>query len=273
MDIVDYYEAYIHGGIYYTLLAIMPLLEMVLPLRTNKYPLPVRWLSNILLGIIDGLMLKFLFPIAGIAFAVYVHQQGWGLFNLFDVPAVLAIILSILIYDFSKYILHRLYHHIPLLWAFHKIHHSDPDYDFTTSFRFHPLETLTGAINTFVLILLLGMPVLSLIIFEVALITINFFVHTNIKLPAAVEKTLRLLCVTPDMHRIHHSAHEPHTNSNYSIIFPYWDYLVRTYTPVASVNQATMTVGLLDCQGKKHLNIFWLLLLPFLPNKRQPSKS
>lgn len=272
MNVVDYYDQYIHAGLFYTLFAIMPLLEMILPLRPHKHPLAFRWVNNLLLGIIDSLILKFLFPIAGITFAVYIHQQGWGLFNTFDVPAVLAISLSILIYDVNKYILHRLYHHFPLLWTFHKIHHSDPDYDFTTSFRFHPLETLIGALNSFVLILMLGMPVLSLIIFEVALITISFFVHTNIKLPAAVEKTLRLGVVTPDMHRIHHSTYEPYTNSNYGIIFPYWDYLARTYTPVASVNQATMTVGLLDCPGKKHLNVFWLLILPFLPKKRQRTK-
>ena len=125
------------------------------------------------------------------------EKQGWGLFNLITVPDGLAIILCLLILDANKYIMHWLYHYVPLFWVFHKIHHSDPDYDFTTSFRFHPLEDLIGAMNTLLIILLLGMPVLSVVIFEVTLITINFFVHTNIKLPVVMEKTLRLLFVTP----------------------------------------------------------------------------
>ncbi len=273
MNVVEYYEQYVHAAVYYSLLALMPLLEMIFPLRTNKHPIAMRWISNFLLGIVNSLILKFLFPVLGIAFAVYVHQQGWGLFNHIEVPYFIAVILSLYILDFNKYIMHWLYHFVPLFWIFHKIHHSDPDYDFTTSFRFHPLESLIGVVNTLAIILLLGMPVLSVIIYEMLTITINFFVHTNIKLPSITEKIMRGLFVTPDMHRIHHSAYESHTNSNYAIIFPYWDYLCKTYTAVQSVDQKNMTVGLSDCKGKEHRNIFWLLILPFIPKSQEPTKS
>ncbi len=114
---------------------------------------------------------------------------------------------------------------------------------------------------------------MSIIIFELLTICINYFVHTNIKLPVRAEKIMRSMFVTPNMHRIHHSAYEFHTNSNYSIIFPYWDYLWNTYTPVDAVDQKNMAVGLLDCQDKKHLNIFWLLVLPFIPKKQESSNS
>jgi sterol desaturase/sphingolipid hydroxylase (fatty acid hydroxylase superfamily) len=273
MSMIEYYEQYVQAGVYYSLFALMPLLEMILPLRTNKHPLLIRWTSNFLLGIVNGLSLRFLFPILGLAFAIYVQQRGWGLFNLFEVPNVIAIILCLLIIDFSKYVLHWIYHYVPLFWAFHKIHHTDPDYDFTTSFRFHPLESIIGAANTLIIILLLGMPVIAVIIYEVLVITINFFVHTNIKLPVLFERLMRGMFITPDMHRIHHSAYEPHTNSNYGIVFPFWDYLAKTYTPVGSVDQENMVVGLLDCQGKKHLNIFWLLILPFVPKKQETTKT
>ncbi len=269
MSFLESYEPYIYNGLYFSMLAIMPLLEILLPLRTNKYPIGMRWLSNFLLGISYSIIERFILPLTAIAFAIYVHNQGWGLFNIVAVPGSIAVVLSILIYDFSKYALHLLYHHVPLFWAFHKIHHSDPDYDFTTSFRFHPLEPFIGALAAFALIFLLGVPVIAIIIYQFLLICVNFFVHTNVKLPKSLEKFLRLFFVTPDMHRIHHSAYEPHTNSNYSIVFPYWDYLGRSYTPVDAVDQENMPIGLLDCQGEKHRNIFWLLALPFIPEKKE----
>lgn len=265
MSIVDYYEQFFISSLFYSMLAIMPLLEMIIPLRVNKYSLLMRWTNNFLLGIISGLLPKFLFPLMGVAFAVYIEQKDWGLFNLIHMPSFVSIILSIAILDFSRYLLHILMHHIPIFWSFHKIHHSDPDYDFTTGFRFHPLEALLGTVNTLTMIFLFGMPIISVIIMELLTVAIGFFVHTNIKLPAPLEKTIRFLIVTPNMHRIHHSITESQTNSNYSIVFPYWDYLGKTYTRVESVDQKNMIVGLEDCQGKKCHNFFWLIALPFLP--------
>jgi len=269
MSIVDNYQQYIYTDVYFAVLAAMLFLEIIYPLRNSKHSLLIRWTSNISLGLFGTFLQKFLMPVVAVTFAIYVKQQGWGLFNLVAVPGWIAIILSLLVLDYSRYVIHWLFHYIPLFWSFHKIHHSDPDYDISTSYRFHPLEILLGTVNSLLIILLLGMPVISVIIAELMVVFVNFFSHANIRLPGMPERIIRLIIVTPDMHRIHHAAERIHTDSNYSIVFPWWDYLGRTYTPVGSVDQKEMTVGLDDCQGKKHLNFFWLLAMPFIPARRK----
>lgn len=181
MSIIDNYQQYIYTDVYFTVLAGVLFLEVIYPLRISKHPLLTRWVSNISLGLFGTLLQKFLTPVVALAFAIYVGQQGWGLFNLVAVPGWMAIIFSILILDYSRYVIHWLFHYVPLFWCFHKIHHSDPDYDISTSYRFHPLEILLGTVNSLLIILLLGMPVISVIIAELMVVFVNFFSHANIQ--------------------------------------------------------------------------------------------
>lgn len=269
MDIVAYYETYIYAAVYFSMLAIMALWESCYPLRKHTYPLTHRWFSNFMLGTLTILTERAIFPLLGFGVALYCQQKYLGLFNLIDVPQPMAVLISILFLDFAAYLIHRAMHHIPFFWSFHKVHHSDPDYDFTTSFRFHPLDGLVTTAVSLGAILIIGAPVLSVILIQICAVCVNFFAHGNIPLLPKVEKFIRVFCVTPDMHRIHHSAHMPRTNSNYGIIFPYWDYLGQSFTPSGSVDQKSMPLGLGECQGKKYTHLIWLLSLPFRGRDKQ----
>ena len=200
--------------------------------------------------------------------AILASKNNWGLLNYFNISYPIAILISVVVLDLAIYLQHVMFHYVPLLWRLHRMHHTDLDFDVTTGTRFHPIEILLSMIIKLAVIVLLGAPALAVLIFEILLNATAMFNHGNIFIPSKIDRILRLLVVTPDMHRIHHSIRMEETNSNFGFNLPWWDRLLGTYTVNPKDEQTTMIIGLDLFRDKKYLNLHWLIFQPFLkPDK------
>jgi sterol desaturase/sphingolipid hydroxylase (fatty acid hydroxylase superfamily) len=248
---------------YFGVIILVSLLECVVPRRKLGDALRLRWLSNFGIAFIDTLFLRLLFPIAGIAWAVYCAERGWGVFNQISAPAWLTLAVALLALDLVTFTQHYLLHHIPLFWRMHRTHHSDNDCDFSTAVRFHPLENVYTTVVLTAAIAALGLPAFAVFVSQLLTTVISFTEHGNLSVPASVERVLRLFVVTPDMHHIHHSADIADTNSNYGTLFPWWDRLFGTYVAEAVAGPDHVTFGLLDFSERRHQTLPGLLAQPF----------
>jgi sterol desaturase/sphingolipid hydroxylase (fatty acid hydroxylase superfamily) len=203
--------------------------------------------------------------IGGLAYsaALIAGESGYGLLNLWQFPDVVRIISTLLVLDFAIYGQHIVMHKWPLMWRLHKIHHSDLEFDATTAVRFHPLEILLSMLYKAVCIVLIGAHPGAVIAFEVILNAAATFNHSNIAIPEAIDKKLRWLLITPDMHRIHHSAEPAETDSNYGFSISWWDRLCKTYTAEPKLPQTTLTIGLKSYRKQAGLSFNRLIVIPF----------
>ncbi len=225
-------------------LAAVALAETLAPRRARRLSRWRRWPSNIGIVVLNSLLGRLALPMAPIAFAVLCAERGWGVFNLIDLPPAVAVIASVVLLDLFIYLQHVMVHAVPLLWRLHRVHHADTDYDVTTGARFHPLEILLSLGLKMSWIALLGAPPAAVLIFEVLLNATAMFNHANLRLPDNLDRKLRLLLVTPDMHRVHHSPHPHETNSNFGFSLAWWDRLFGTYRAQPADGHAAMTIGL-----------------------------
>ncbi len=237
--------------------------EILAPRRELNFSRYIRWSSNIGMSLLNQLVLRLCFPVLLVGLAVVVRQREWGLFNLLEVPEVLAITLCLLLLDLAIYIQHIVFHRVAWLWRLHRVHHTDLDFDVTTAVRFHPLEIILSMSIKMALVLLLGAPPLAVLIFEIVLNLTALFNHGNIFIPVKLDRVLRWVLVTPDMHRVHHSARTAETNSNFGFNLPWWDHLFKTYCPQPGKGHEEMTVGLEEFRSEDKLLLPALLLLPF----------
>lgn len=263
-QIVMAYEKEIRMGFFFGMLAIVGLWEVFAPRRTLTVSKTVRWVNNLGLVFFNSIIVRLVFPVAAIGVAATAHENGWGLFNNIDVPVWLAAIIAIVLMDLVIYIQHVMVHAIPLLWRLHRVHHADPDYDVTTGARFHTLEIILSMGIKFCTIVLLGPPIFAVIIFEVILNATAMFNHGNIRLPEKVDKLLRWILVTPDMHRVHHSTEDDETNSNFGFSLPWWDRLFGTYRDQPRGGHQQMKIGIRSYSSVKDVSwITGMLTLPF----------
>jgi sterol desaturase/sphingolipid hydroxylase (fatty acid hydroxylase superfamily) len=250
-------------GVFILIFLIVATWEVVARRRDLKHPRSSRWYGNIGLGSLNPLVLRFCFPILVVGIAVQAQQHGWGLFNLIEIPQTMEFLLCLLLLDFAIYLQHIAFHRLSWLWRLHKVHHSDPDFDLSTALRFHPLEIVLSMFIKMIVAGLLGVPPLAVLIFEIVLNLTAMFNHGNIKIPIGVDRVLRKLLVTPDMHRVHHSTIPTETNSNYGFNLSCWDYLFHTYVAQPENGHDDMTVGLDEYKGSDKLRLLELLTLPF----------
>ncbi len=251
---------------YFGIIILVSLLECVIPRRNPGDAVRLRWPSNFGITLIDTLFLRLLFPVAGFGWAIYCSERGWGLFNQISAPSWLTLAVTVLALDLATFAQHYLLHHIPLFWRMHRTHHSDVDYDFSTAFRFHPLESVYTTTMLSVTVAALGLPAAAVFISQLLNTIITFTEHGNVSIPASVDRVLRLFVVTPDVHRIHHSADIADTNSNYGTLFPWWDRLFGTYVAEPAAGQDHLTFGLLDFSERRHQTLPGLLAQPFAGN-------
>ncbi len=257
-------EVPIRLSFFFGIFAVMAVWELLSPRRTLITSKSLRWSNNLGLVFLNSTVLRLLFPAAAVGVALFAREQGWGLFNYTDIPFILAVIISVIIMDAVIYLQHVMVHAVPLLWRLHRVHHADPDYDVTTGARFHPLEIILSMLIKFATILLLGPPLIAVIIFEVLLNATAMFNHGNVKLPFTVDRILRLLVVTPDMHRVHHSVEDDEANSNFGFNLPWWDRLFGTYRDQPRGGHEGMAIGIHNYHEPRQIS--WLpgmLLLPF----------
>ncbi len=201
--------------------------ETFLPRRPFAMPLGPRWFNQLALTALGSLLVRLSMPLAAFALALLVQQEGWGLFNHVALPAWLTLMLGVIVIDLGGYAQHRLFHAVPLLWRLHQIHHSDLDVDCGTAIRHHPVETLLGQGIDLALIAAFGIAPLAVLLALVLGGIASVFNHANVALPGPADRFLRWLVVTPDMHRIHHSADFAESNRNFANLFPWWDRPVR----------------------------------------------
>ncbi len=230
-----------------------------------------RWISNLLIVFIDSAIIRLLFPTAAVGVALYAQQNNIGLFNHISyLNYWLAVIASVVILDLTIYLQHVLFHAIPLFWRVHRMHHIDLDFDVTTGVRFHPVEITLSMLIKFCVIILVGAPALGVMIFEIILNATSMFNHGNVRMPFRLDKIIRLIIVTPDMHRVHHSDIPNETNSNFGFNFSIWDRIFGTYSSQPRLGHEKMTIGIKEIREFKYcINLLGMLWVPFLGENRE----
>jgi sterol desaturase/sphingolipid hydroxylase (fatty acid hydroxylase superfamily) len=238
--------------------------EVLAPRRALTVSKTLRWASNLGLVVLNTIVLRLIFPLAGAGVALFCAERGWGLLNHFQVPWVLAVPLAVIAMDFIIWLQHVMVHAVPALWRLHRVHHADPDYDVTTGARFHPIEIILSMLIKFATIVVLGAPVVAVVIFEVMLNATAMFNHGNIRLPAVIDRWVRWVVVTPDMHRVHHSVEDDETNSNFGFNLTWWDRLFGTYRDQPRAGHVGMAIGIRDYSDSRDVaRLDGMLLLPF----------
>jgi sterol desaturase/sphingolipid hydroxylase (fatty acid hydroxylase superfamily) len=256
-------EAAIRLSVFIGVFAIMALWEVAAPRRPLTVSKGLRWYANIGIVVVNTLVARIVMPVLPIGMAEIAADRGWGLFNMVGAPAWLAVVVSFVLLDLMIYGQHVLVHKVPLLWRLHRMHHADLDFDVTTGARFHPLEILFSFVLKIAAVALLGAPALAVLIFEVVLNATAMFNHGNVRLPAAIDRVLRLFVVTPEMHRVHHSIKRYETDSNYGFNLPWWDRLFGTYRAQPADGHTDMTIGLPFFREPREEHLHRMLLQPF----------
>ncbi len=236
-------EGTLRLAIFLGILIAMAIWEVAAPRRRIEIPRVIRWTNNLGVVVIDTILVRLTFPVVAVGLALMAQDKGWGLFNVIEAPAWLAIIVSIVVLDFAIYLQHVLFHAVPALWRLHRMHHADQAIDVTTGLRFHPIEIVLSMVIKLAVVAALGPPAVAVLIFEVLLNATAMFNHSNIRLPEGVDRVLRLFVVTPDMHRVHHSIDPKETDSNYGFNLPWWDRLLGTYIAQPAKGHEGMTIG------------------------------
>lgn len=260
-----------HPGIrlvsFMTVLVVMALWEVVAPRRERRLSRLARWPHNIGIAAINTLLVRVLFPSAAVGMALLVDSRGWGLLSGSAMPGWILVPLCVVALDLAIYLQHVMFHAIPLFWRFHRMHHADLDFDVTTGARFHPVEIVLSMLIKFAVIIALGPPVIAVIAFEIILNATSMFNHSNVRIAAQVDRVLRWLVVTPDMHRVHHSIESDETNSNFGFNLPWWDRLFGTYRAQPRAGHEGMTIGI---EGFREPRICdrlpGMLMIPFAKN-------
>jgi len=222
-----------------------------------------RRLNNVLVVVIDTMLVRLLIPLLPVGIAIYASKNSLGLFNLVELPMWLVFPLSLLILDCIIYWQHRLFHMVPMFWRLHRMHHTDIEFDFTTAIRFHPIEIILSILLKLLVIILLGVPAIVVMVFEILLSSSALFNHSNINISTNIDKYLRLFIVTPDMHRVHHSVYQKETDSNFGFNIPWWDRIFGTYCAQPKDGHLDMSIGIELFREEKNSRIDQLLLQPF----------
>jgi len=206
---------------------------------------------------------RLLFPILPVGLAVLCKELGWGLLNNVAMPTWIGVSIGVVVLDCAIYLQHVMFHAVPVLWRLHRMHHADLDFDVTTGLRFHPFEIMLSMGIKLGVIAALGLPAVAVVAFEVLLNGTAMFNHGNLRLPVILDRALRLVVVTPDMHRVHHSVVIREANSNFGFNLPWWDKLFGTYRPQPAAGHEDMSIGLGRYRDPKRLTLPWLLVMPF----------
>ena len=257
-------EPLIRLGIFAGVLFLVAAAEAAVPRRRRSFSRWLRWPSNFAIVALNTGIARLLFPTAAVGVALIVEERGWGLLNAFSVPQPLAIIAAVIVLDLVIYLQHVLFHAVPAFWRLHRMHHADLDYDVTTGARFHPIEIVLSMVIKLAAVVALGAPAVAVLIFEVLLNATAMFNHGNIRLPVGFDGVLRLIVVTPDMHRVHHSVVLGETNSNFGFNLPWWDRLLGTYRAQPTAGHDGMTIGIGQFRERKDLRLDRMLIQPFL---------
>jgi sterol desaturase/sphingolipid hydroxylase (fatty acid hydroxylase superfamily) len=256
-------EIAVRVGCYAVVFAAMALWEWQAPRRKLMAGRQRRWPGNLGILVVDILAVRLLVPATAVGVALIAAQEGWGLFRLLGLPFWAATVVGVVALDLVIYVQHVVFHHVPVLWRLHRMHHADVDIDVTTGLRFHPFEILLSLAIKIAAVAVLGIPAVAVLIFEVLLNATSMFNHTNVKLPPKLDAIARWMIVTPQMHQVHHSIVRAETDSNFGFNLPWWDRLFGTYRDKPSAGEDGIVIGLPVFRDLAELRITRLLTQPF----------
>lgn len=259
------HEALIRLGVFAGLFACFALFEHLAPRRKRVQPRLRRWSTNWALALLNAATLRLMalaLPLLAAGAALDAQAQGWGLLNQIGLGVWPETLLAIVIFDLAIWAQHLVSHKLPVLWRLHRVHHADRDFDVTTAIRFHPVEIALSMLLKIALVYALGPSALAVILFEIILNGTAMFNHANLALPRRLDAALRLVLVTPDMHRVHHSVHRAEHDSNYGFALSIWDRIFGTYVAQPKAGHHEMTIGL-QWQDERPSRLGWSLRLPF----------
>lgn len=263
-------EATVRVAVFGAVFVLLAWAEWWLPRRALTLPRLRRWPANVGLVFLNTALVRLVFPTAVAGVAAWGAARGWGLLHVLALPPSLAVVLAVVALDGIIWTQHVLMHRLPWLWRLHQVHHADPDMDLSTALRFHPLEIGVSLAIKSVAVMLLGAPVLAVLWFEVLLNAAALFSHSNIRLPAPLDRSLRWLLVTPDMHRVHHSTALDESGSNFGFQLSLWDRMLGTYRDQPRLGHTAMPLGLEGCTDTRQTaQLLGMLRMPFL--RRTPA--
>lgn len=265
LDSLLAHEPWIRLVAFAGILVAMAAWEVMAPRRDQDGSRLRRWPGNLGIVLLDTLLVRVAFPVTAVGFALLAEQRGWGLIPALGLPAWMAVFIAVVLLDFAIYAQHVIFHAVPVLWRLHRMHHADVDFDVTTGVRFHPIEIVLSMIIKLAVIAVLGAPAAAVLIFELLLSATSLFNHANIRMPERLDRTLRWLVVTPDMHRIHHSVLRRETDSNFGFNLPWWDRLFGTYRDQPEAGHVAMTIGLEQFRDPREQRLDRMLSQPFRP--------
>jgi sterol desaturase/sphingolipid hydroxylase (fatty acid hydroxylase superfamily) len=257
-------EQLIRGAFFFGIFLTMALWELVARRRPLSIPKARRWAGNLGVTILNAFVISWLSPMTAMGTAVIAKTRGWGLLNNVPLPAWATFVLAVALLDFAIYLQHAMFHALPLFWRLHRMHHADLDIDVTTGLRFHPIEMLLSMLIKVGVVAALGCAPTAVLAFEVLLNSTSMFNHGNVRMPATLDRVLRLLVVTPDMHRVHHSVVVAETDSNFGFSLPWWDRLLGTYRAQPAAGHDGMTIGLTQFRDSQSWSLPRMLAIPFV---------
>ncbi len=256
-------EALVRLVVFSGMLIVMLLAEAIWPRRQRTMDVLLRWPGNFGAAMLGTTLVRLLLPASAVGVAIAAADSDIGLFNMAGLPLLPAALLSVIALDGIIYWQHRLFHTVPALWRVHRMHHTDLEIDASTGLRFHPFELLLSMLVKLAAILLLGAPAAGVLAFEVLLSSSALFNHANLRLPAAVDRVLRTLIVTPDMHRVHHSVRPAETNSNFGFFLSTWDRWFGSYRAQPVDGHTGMQIGLAEWRDSSEARLDRMLANPF----------
>jgi sterol desaturase/sphingolipid hydroxylase (fatty acid hydroxylase superfamily) len=267
-------ETGIGGLLFYGAIMVVALWEAVRPHRAPTISMTTRWVNNIALAALDLAFLRWTIGFLTLYAAVTAQQHGWGLLNIIELPWWFALGIGFLWADFVSYGIHRLLHRNALLWRLHRVHHSDPDIDFTTSHRHHPIELFASALLTALAVIAMGAPPLALLIWWAITGISSVLQQGNVGLADGMDRVFRWVIIPPAMHLIHHSRHQPETDSNYGQLFPWWDRMLSTYCAMPKGGYESLILGLDEFRAPRDQVLDRLLIQPFVSGRvDQPARK
>jgi sterol desaturase/sphingolipid hydroxylase (fatty acid hydroxylase superfamily)/rhodanese-related sulfurtransferase len=262
LDSVLAHEPDIRLLVFLGVFALIAGLEALFPRRPRAVSRWLRWPNNLAVTALNTILVRILFPTAAVGVALLGEPQGWGLIPWLALPSWAGIVMTLIVLDLAIYLQHIMFHAVPALWRLHRMHHADLDFDVTTGARFHPVEIVLSLAIKLAVILALGAPAAAVLIFEVLLNATAMFNHANLRIAPAVDRALRWLVVTPDMHRVHHSIAVHETNSNFGFNLPWWDRLFGTYRAQPADGHEGMTIGVERFRAPRELWLDRMLTQP-----------
>jgi sterol desaturase/sphingolipid hydroxylase (fatty acid hydroxylase superfamily) len=245
-------------ALFFSLLPALAVLERLRPRRTGPLERRTRWPTNLFLTFLNLLALGIV-PVSLLTAAVWAQQHGWGVLNRITLPIAARVAVNLLARGFISFFTHYLMHHVPMFWRVHRVHHLDTELDVTTTVRFHPLEFFVQVLPGLPIVVAAGLTPWVLVLYELMDVVVTLWTHSNLRIPAWLDRRLRYVVVTPDVHRIHHSAWMPETNSNFGAVFPIWDLVFRTFRTTPRDGHDHMRLGLDEVRGREAQRPFWLL--------------